>query len=217
MRKELLYSAIGALYVTAQIITAVRVEAFPFLPSPYNLVPGGVIAYLSIFVVASIMNEREGKREGLRIIFAGLFANFLFLFNVYIEGAIPEVRGVFPEYSSQTYQWLLGMEMRIILGSIIAFVVAMHVNNTLYYRWKWNIWGKYSIIMIVAMSIDTSLFHTVAYLGIFSFDQLVGSIFSVTALKILLTIVSIPFFAFGLKGYAWLDLAEERLVARVGA
>jgi hypothetical protein len=32
MRKELLYAAIGGLYVTAQVLTAIRAEAMPFMP-----------------------------------------------------------------------------------------------------------------------------------------------------------------------------------------
>ncbi|MFQ5883926.1 MAG: queuosine precursor transporter, partial [Thermoplasmata archaeon] len=190
MRKEILYASIGALFVSAQVLTAIRVESFPLFPSPYDLVPAGVMAYLAIFVIANIINEKEGKKEGWKIIVAGLFANLLFLINMYLELAIPEARGVFPEHTSQTFAWLTSLEMRIVIGSVIAFVVAMYLNNHLYHKWKWNIWGRYAVILILAMTIDTVLFHTIAYAGIFSPQELLGSIASVTTFKIILTGVS---------------------------
>ncbi|MFQ6060652.1 MAG: queuosine precursor transporter [Thermoplasmata archaeon] len=219
VRKEILYASIGALYVTAQVLTAIRVESFPLFPKPYDLVPAGVMAYLAIFVVANIINEKEGREEGWRIIAAGLFANLLFLINLYLEFAVPEAKGVFPDFTSQTMSWLASIEVRIIVGSIIAFLVAMYLNNHLYHRWKWNIWGKYTIILIVVMAVDTAIFHTIAYAGIFTFEGLLGSIASVTAFKMILTVLSIPVFAFGLRAYGWrfsLEKKEERIAGTPG-
>lgn len=209
MRKEILYASIGALFVSAQVLTAIRVESFPLFPSPYDLVPAGVMAYLAIFIVANILNEKEGKKEGWKIIVAGLFANMLFLLCMYLELALPEARGVFPEHTSQTFAWLTSLEVRIVIGSMIAFVIAMYLNNYLYHRWKWNIWGRYAVILIIVMTIDTVLFHTIAYAGIFSTEGLLGSIASVTVFKIILSIITIPVFAMGLKVYGWTFFLEK--------
>lgn len=210
MRKEILYASIGALFVTAQVLTAIRVESFPLFPKPYDLVPAGVIAYLAIFMVANIINEKEGKKEGWKIMVAGLFANFLFLINLYLELVIPEARGVFPDHTSLTYSWLAGVEVRIVIGSIVAFLIAMYLNNYLYHKWKWNIWGRYAVILIVVMTIDTVIFHTIAFAGIFSAEELLGSIASVTAFKIILSLVSVPVFAFGLRAYGWTFSTEKK-------
>ena len=85
MRKELLYASIGGLFVTAQVLTAIRGERLPFMPEEYNFVPAGVIAYLAIFVIANIINEKEGPKEKTNLIIAGIFVNFLFLLNLYLE------------------------------------------------------------------------------------------------------------------------------------
>lgn len=219
MRKEILYASIGALFVTAQVLTAIRVEAFPLFPEPYHLVPAGVFAYLAVFVVANIINEKEGRKEGWIIIAAGLVANLLFIINLYLEYALPEAKGVFPDHTSQTFYWLASAEVRIVVGSIIAFVVAMYLNNYLYHRWKWNIWGKYAAILIIVMTIDTLIFHTIAYAGVFSSEGLLGSIASVTIFKIILSIISIPVFALGLRLYGWsfsIEKKEERTVETPG-
>ncbi|MFQ6128218.1 MAG: VUT family protein [Thermoplasmata archaeon] len=211
MRKELLYASIGGLYVTAQVLTAIRGEDFPLMPAPYNLVPAGVIAYLSIFVVANIINEKEGEKEKISLIVAGIFANFLFLLNIYMEALIPELRGVFPDYGHDTFNLLVATEARIVFGSLIAFIAAMYLNNTLYLKWKKNIYLKYALILILVMIVDTALFHVMAYSGVWSLEQLLGSIASVTILKTILSVVSIPVFGFGLKGYAYFE--EVSLVA----
>ncbi len=214
VRKEILYASIGALFVTAQVLTAIRVESFPLFPKPYDLVPAGVFAYLAVFVVANIINEKEGKKEGWKIIAAGLVANLLFLLNLYLELALPEAENVLPDYTSPTFSWLVGTEVRIVAGSITAFFVAMWLNNNLYHRWKMNVWVKYAVILIIVMSIDTLIFHTIAYAGTFSTEGLLGSIASVTIFKIILSVISIPVFALGLRAYGWtffLD-GEEKTV-----
>lgn len=212
MRKEILYASIGALYVAAQILTAIRVESFPLFPEPYDLVPAGVFAYLAIFLVSNIINEKEGKKEGWKIIAAGLFANVLLLINLYLELAVPDATergfGSIGTPLALTFSHLTSIEVRIVFGSVIAFVVAMYLNNYLYHKWKWNIWARYGIILILVMTIDTLIFHTIAFAGIFSTEGLIGSIASVTVFKIILTLVSIPIFALGLKAYGWTEFLE---------
>lgn len=212
MRKEILYASIGALYVAAQILTAIRVESFPLFPEPYDLVPAGVFAYLAIFLVSNIINEKEGKKEGWKIIAAGLFANVLLLINLYLELAVPDATergfGSIGTPLALTFSHLTSIEVRIVFGSVIAFVVAMYLNNYLYHKWKWNIWARYGIILILVMTIDTLIFHTIAFAGIFSTEGLLGSIASVTVFKIILTLVSIPIFALGLKAYGWTEFLE---------
>lgn len=223
MRKEILYASIGALYVAAQILTAIRVESFPLFPEPYDLVPAGVFAYLAIFLVSNIINEKEGKKEGWKIIAAGLFANVLLLINLYLELAVPDATergfGSIGTPLALTFAHLTSIEVRIVFGSVIAFVVAMYLNNYLYHKLKWNILARYGIIMILVMTIDTLIFHTIAFAGIFSTEGLLGSIASVTVFKIILTLVSIPIFAFGLKAYGWTEFLEtghERTVQSSG-
>lgn len=203
MRKELLYASIGGLFVTAQVLTAIRGEKLPFMPEEYNFVPAGVIAYLSIFVIANIINEKEGPKEKTNLIIAGIFVNFLFLLNLLLEFMIPEKRGVFEDYAHDTFLYLLGTEARIVLGSLVAFIVAMYLNNFLYHKWKKNIYVKYVLILIFVMVIDTLLFHAIAFTGTIGTNDLLGSIASVTILKIILSVVSIPVFHFGLKGYSY--------------
>ncbi|MCJ2564329.1 MAG: VUT family protein [Candidatus Thermoplasmatota archaeon] len=215
MRKELLYASIGGLFVTAQVLTAIRGEYLPFMPEEYNFVPAGVIAYLSIFLIANIIIEKEGPKEKTNLIIAGILANFLFLTNLYMEALMPEKTGVFPDHGHATFNWLLGTEARIVFGSLIAFVVAMYLNNFLYHKWKKNIYVKYVVILIIVMAIDTVLFHTIAYTGVIGTNDLLGSIASVTLLKTILSVVSIPIFGFGLKGYSY--WAEASLVKRTEA
>ncbi len=221
MRKEILYASIGALYVAAQILTAIRVESFRLFPEPYDLVPAGVFAYLAIFLVANIINEKEGKKEGWKIIAAGLVANVLLLINLYLELALPDATergfGSIGTPLALTFSHLTSIELRIVFGSVVAFVVTMYLNNYLYHKWKWNIWARYGMILILVMTIDTLIFHTIAFAGIFSTEGLLGSIASVTVFKILLTLVSIPIFALGLKAYGWTEFLETSPDSSVGS
>ncbi|MDI6654365.1 MAG: queuosine precursor transporter [Candidatus Hydrothermarchaeota archaeon] len=210
MRKELAYASIGALFVTAQVLTAIRAEVFPFLPEPYNLMFGGLFAYILIYCVANILNESEGKREGIKIIVVGLFANILFLVNLRLENLIPEAKGIFPDYASQTFNWLVSTEVRIVAGSLLAYCIAMWLNNYLYNsKPERNLIVKYMLAIGAAQVIDTIVFHITAYLGLVEFNALVGSIFSTLVLKFIIAALSIPIFLGGLKGYSYIGVRLE--------
>lgn len=207
MRKELAYTSIGALFVTAQVLTAIRAEIFPFLPPPYNLMFGGLFAYILIYCVANILNESEGRQEGTKIIAAGLFANVLFLINLRLENLIPEYKGIFPDYTSQTFNWLVSTEVRIVAGSLLAYCIAMWLNNYLYNsRPERNLIAKYMLAIGAAQIIDTAVFHLTAYLGLVEFDALLGSIASTMLLKFIIAVASIPIFLGGLKGYSYIGV-----------
>ncbi|MFH1773417.1 MAG: queuosine precursor transporter [Methanobacteriota archaeon] len=210
MRKELAYTSIGALFVTAQVLTAIRAEVFPFLPEPYNLMFGGLFAYILIYCVANILNESEGRREGIKIIVVGLFANILFLVNLRLENLIPEAKGIFPDYTSQTFNWLVSTEVRIVAGSLLAYCIAMWLNNYLYNsKPERNLIVKYMLAIGAAQVIDTIVFHITAYLGLVEFNALVGSIFSTLVLKFIIAALSIPIFLGGLKGYSYIGVRLE--------
>jgi uncharacterized integral membrane protein (TIGR00697 family) len=210
MRKELAYTSIGALFVTAQVLTAIRAEVFPFLPEPYNLMFGGLFAYILIYCVANILNENEGRQEGIKIIVVGLFANILFLVNLRLENLIPEAKGIFPDYASQTFNWLVSTEVRIVAGSLLAYCIAMWLNNYLYNsKPERNLIVKYMLAIGAAQVIDTIVFHITAYLGLVEFNALVGSIFSTLVLKFIIAALSIPIFLGGLKGYSYIGVRLE--------
>lgn len=214
MRKELAYTSIGALFVTAQVLTAIRAEVFPFLPAPYNLMFGGLFAYILIYCVANILNESEGREEGIKVIIAGLFANILFLINLRLENLVPEYKGVFPDYASQTFGWLVGTEVRIVAGSLLAYCVAMWLNNYLYNsNPERNMIARYMLAIGAAQVVDTVVFHLTAYLGLVEFDALAGSIFSTLLLKFIIAALSIPVFLGGLKGYSYIGVRFESRAA----
>ncbi len=212
MRKELAYTGIGALYVTAQVLTAIRAEVFPFLPEPYNLMFGGLFAYILIYTVANILNENEGIEEGNKIIVAGLFANVLFLLNLRLENLVPEYRGVFPDFASETFGWLVSTEVRIVIGSLAAYGLAMALNNYAYNTSKRGLIVKYLAAIGTAQVLDTVVFHLIAYFGLVEFNALLGSIASTIVFKWIIALFSLPIFIGGLRGYSYIAIRAESKV-----
>ncbi|MEE9611210.1 MAG: VUT family protein [Desulfatiglandales bacterium] len=214
MRKELAYTSIGALYVTAQVLTAIRAEVFPFLPAPYNLMFGGIAAYILIYTVANILNENEGTGEGNKIIVAGLFANALFLVNLQLENLIPESKGVFPDFASETFGWLVATETRIVFGSLAAYAIAMYLNNFAYNNARMGLIAKYLVAIGSAQVLDTVVFHLIAYWGVVDTTALIGSIGSTIIFKWVITLFSLPIFLAGLRGYSYNPIGVESKVTQ---
>lgn len=216
MRKELAYTGIGALYVTAQVLTAIRAEVFPFLPEPYNLMFGGLFAYILIYTVANILNENEGRDEGTKIIVAGLFANVLFLVNLRLENLVPEYKGVFPDFASETFGWLVSTEVRIVFGSLVAYALAMAINNYVYNTARRGLVIKYLAAIGAAQVLDTVVFHLIAYWGLVEQDALLGSIASTIVFKWVIILFSLPIFLAGLRGYSYIPLRVESKATQMG-
>jgi uncharacterized PurR-regulated membrane protein YhhQ (DUF165 family) len=100
--------------------------------------------------------------------------------------------------------------MRIVLGSLLAFVAAMSLNNYLYsVDPKRTLIVKYLMAIGIAQIVDTIIFHFVAYLGIVALSDIFGSIGSTIIFKSIITLFSIPIFLGGLRGYSYLGVKLE--------
>lgn len=138
-------------------------------------VDGGVVVFPLSYIIGDLIVEFYGKKIAKHIILAGFLVNIIAVIVFYIVIALPAYEGW---EMQEALASVLGFAPRIILGSLIAYVCSNLFNNYVFTRMK-NGKGIFASSFIaraigssaVAHLIDSSIFETIAFLGVLSFNE----------------------------------------------
>lgn len=138
-------------------------------------VDGGVILFLFTYILGDLTIEFYGQKISKNIIFSSFLINIIAILIFYIVIALPP----YPGWSLQnSFQNVLGFTPRIILGSLIAFVLSNLLNNYIFTQLKQRkgIFERVFIARALGSSafahlIDSFIFETIAFLGVLSFNE----------------------------------------------
>lgn len=138
-------------------------------------VDGGVILFPFTYILGDLTIEFYGQKISKNIIFSSFLINIIAILIFYIVIALPP----YPGWSLQnSFQNVLGFTPRIILGSLIAFVLSNLLNNYIFTQLKQRkgIFERVFIARALGSSafahlIDSFIFETIAFLGVLSFNE----------------------------------------------
>jgi len=158
----------------------------------YWAVPAGLIAYSVSFLVIDIINEFYDKRKAQKTVWIGFFANLILVVLVYI--AINWEPASFWNNQEQ-FELILGNTWRIVLASLMAYLVSQHHDI-----WSFNLlkkatkgkhlWLRNNVSTIVSQFIDTIIFTSIAFYGLF---PLIPTITGLFIAKVIIALLSTPF------------------------
>ena len=183
----------GAAIVFANIAAGIKLVDFLGL-----IVPAGTIAYSVTFPITDIVDEIYGKRRAVYIVWAGLAAEVVTLLLIGLDYIQPPLS---PEHQ-ELFERVFSPQVRIVLASIIAYLVSQHHDVWAFWKWKEITRGKYLWIRnnastMVSQLIDTILFITIAFYGLVSINELLNMIFSLWLFKIIIALLDTPFVYLG--------------------
>ncbi|MBU2712936.1 queuosine precursor transporter [Zooshikella harenae] len=155
--------------------------------------PGTLIFPLS-FLISDIITEVYGYKHARRAIWSALLFNILIIGYGHLLVSLPS-----PSFATnnECFNKLINTDSRIILGSIVAYMLCEPVNSYIVAKMKVLMNGAYVglrfvLSTIVAASIDTIIFVLIAFYGMYSFSDVVDLIINVCAIKILIEILGLP-------------------------
>jgi hypothetical protein len=160
----------ATLVVIANITAGKIVDFFSFA------VPAAVIVYASTFLVTDIITEVWGKGEARKAVWLGFYANLVLV--LYVSIAIRWQAMPFAQEYSQKFGEVLGLVPRVVLASMIAYLVAQHHDVWAFHFWGERTQGKYlwlrnNASTLVSQAIDTTLFISIAFLGVYPIGGLI--------------------------------------------
>lgn len=184
----------AALVVIANIMAGKIVVFGPFV------VPAAVIVYASTFLLTDIVSEKWGKQQARKAVWAGFYANIVLVVAVFIAVKWPSAPFA-KDYSDQ-FASVLGLVPRIVLASMVAYLLSQHHDVFAFHFWKDRTGGKYLWLRNIAstavsQAIDTVVFITIAFYGVM---DIVPLLIGQYVVKLIIAGVDTPF----IYGVVWL-------------
>lgn len=152
------------------ISNLVAVKIWSFLGVP---VDGGIVLFPISYIIGDVIIELYGRRIARMVIWQSLLLNVLAVAAFWVVGELP----AHPEWQLQeAYQSILWFVPRIVLASLLAYLVSQLINNLVFEKIKQEtgqkkLWLRALGSSMVARLCDTMIFETVAFFGVLSLTE----------------------------------------------
>ncbi len=184
-RSLFIYSLLyGGLVVLAGVIGTKIVALGPLT------VEAGIFAFLQLVVISSAISELHGQEVANKLVRYGFIPLIVSASLIWIVIQLPAA-GFWQDQPS--FQKILGQGARMMAAGLISYGISQTLNVYLFERLKAGtgsfVWLRGMIAAVASQIVDTTLFLTIAFLGVFPLMPLLIS--GLTA-KIILSIVMVP-------------------------
>ncbi|MHC1627229.1 MAG: queuosine precursor transporter [Candidatus Nezhaarchaeales archaeon] len=187
----------AASIVVANVAAAIKLLALPVGPLLF-VVPAGTIAYAVTFPVTDIVDEVYGKKIALYVVWAGFAAEIAMLALGYADYWLPPLE----PYMQEAYQQVFGLQWRIVLGSIVAYLISQHHDVWAFWEWKritkgeW-LWLRNNASTLVSQLIDSAVFIAIAFGGVYPIEVILDMILWMWIFKVMIALCDTPFVYLG--------------------
>lgn len=164
-------------------------------------VEAGIFAFLLLVVTSSAVAELHGRVVAGRLVVFGFLPLLVSIVLSWIVHALPASPEMQPAHRD-AIQLVLGSTWRIWLGGIVAYGVSQTLNVTIFSWLKGRegaalLWLRAAAASILSQIVDTLLFVTIAFLGVFPIGELLlGQMLA----KVVLSAVLVPPLIYALVG-----------------
>lgn len=156
-------------------------------------VEAGIFAFLLLVVTSSAVAELHGRHTANRLVQIGFVPLIASLLLSIVVLAIPASAEMDPA-RRDAFQMIMSGTPRIWLGGIIAYGISQTLNVTIFSALKGKeggrlLWLRAGIASVLSQIVDTLLFVTIAFYGVFPIGQLLlGQMLA----KVVLSAVLVP-------------------------
>lgn len=152
--------------------------------------PGGVFIYALTFTLIDLINERLGKQGARQVVYAAFAANCLLAGYLQLVVALPAPAF----YTGQSaFAGVLGSTPRIVVASLIAFLISTLLDVEIFAYWRRRIrgpaWVRVLVSNAVSTAVDSAVFVAVAFAGVLPLWELITGQY---VIKMAMTLLSLP-------------------------
>jgi len=161
-----LFVIIACLFVTSLLLSNIIAGKLIIIGS--MILPGAVILFPLAYIFGDILTEVYGYSRARMVIWTGFACNILMVGVFFLVMAIPS-----PSFfeAEDAFATVLGMTPRIVLASLLAYLLGEFSNAAILSRMKiltggkW-LWTRTIGSTLIGEGIDTIVFITVCFLGV---------------------------------------------------
>ncbi|MDP1027993.1 queuosine precursor transporter [Sphingomonas sp. KR1UV-12] len=156
-------------------------------------VEAGIFAFLLLVVTSSAVAELHGPRTATRLVRIGFVPLIVSILLAIVVLAVPASPQMEPA-RADAFALMMGGTPRIWAGGIVAYGISQTLNVTIFSWLKGRegaklLWLRAGIASILSQVVDTLLFVSIAFLGIFPIGELLlGQMLA----KVVLSAVLVP-------------------------
>jgi uncharacterized integral membrane protein (TIGR00697 family) len=155
-------------------------------------VEAGIFAFLLLVITSSAVAELHGRETANRLVLLGFVPLVTSLLLTLLVLGVPAADDMDPSRLS-AFETVMRGTPRIWLGGILAYGISTLLNVTIFVRLKQSggrlLWVRSAIASVLSQVVDTLIFITVAFYGVFPIGELIlGQMLA----KVVLSIVLVP-------------------------
>jgi len=197
MGKVYLFVLISVFTLLMNIFVLKQFELFGFI------ITGGNILYGSLFLITDLLAEHYGKKDAQKAVWIGFATSGFFVVALQVLLAFSPSADDFAQDALQT---LFSVSPRILVGSMLAYVIAQNLDVYLFEKIKSFTSGKYLWLRnngstLVSQAVDTLVFTAVGlttfsflpFEGIISSDIFWEVFLATYVIKVLVALLDTPF------------------------
>ncbi len=155
-------------------------------------VTGGNVLYASIFLATDLLCEHWGKKEAVRAVRIGFFVSAFFLvMSQFIIRFIPADY----DFAQEAMQTLFTLVPRIVLGSMVAYLISQHLDVWIFNKIKQKTGGKMLWLRnngstLISQLVDSAIFTIIAFAGVYPLWELMLFTYII---KVIVAVLDTPF------------------------
>ncbi|MGE4318841.1 MAG: queuosine precursor transporter [Deferribacterales bacterium] len=181
---------LSALFVSSLTIAAVLASKIINIFGLF--VPAGILAYSVTFLVSDTIGEIWGKKTANNIVIAG----FIALASVFVLIRFAIILPSAPFWGNQeAFSTILSASSRIIIASLIAYLVSQYHDVWLYHfikdrTGKKHLWLRNNASTAMSQLLDSVIFIVIAFYGVM---PLLPLILGQWVIKLIIALIDTPF------------------------
>lgn len=182
------------LYITSLFAAnTLGMKLMPFIFGTHLSV--GVFCFPIVFVMTDMIGEVYGKKMAKNFVLAGVISIILFLFYSLVSTSMPWAKEGL--WVKEGYNQVFGLSARFSIASVIAFVIGEYQDVIAFFFFKKrtgqkHFWLRSNLSNIWSQLLDTIIFMSIAFVGIYSLKTILLIIIPWWIFKVLMGFLYTP-------------------------
>ncbi|MTI65252.1 MAG: queuosine precursor transporter [Firmicutes bacterium] len=190
LKEEKMFFLLGAIFITLLVISNIIASKVIIIGGLIG--PAAVLCYALTFAISDTIAEIWGKERTKFIVVLGLIC--CIISAIFIKIAIKMPAAEFWN-NQKEYKLILGSNMRIVLASMISYLISQHHDIWAFHYLKKltkgrHLWLRNNLSTMISQLIDTSIFIIIAFFNTGSpiFSLIIGQYI----IKLIIAIIDTP-------------------------
>ncbi len=159
------------------------------------ILPAAIILYPLTFLFTDVVAEIEGKKSAADLVMTGFYMSLFMMLVIFIVKILPPA-GFWKH--QEAYNIILGSTPRIVIASMIAYIISQRHDIWAFHWWKQktegkHLWLRNNLSTIASQLIDSVLFITIAFWSVFPPSVIGMMILGQYVVKVGIALLDTPF------------------------